>query len=163
MLNYLSGYGNIITVIAYPYGNTLPGNIRKEGVIPEGCLLVYDIEKDELLRVIRPEKGFVDIYPSFINKDWIVWGEIDENEHDTNLRIYAINRNTKEERVVLERKRGHDEKFVEGENISPETKWVIPLRYFDLKGDKLYYEITIYEDKGVFPPKKYARCISNYK
>lgn len=150
MLNYLSGYENIITVIAYPYENTLPGKIHGGDIIPGGCLVVYDIGKDELLRVIKPEEGFFDIYPSLIDKDWIVWGEIDKNESDTNFRIHAINRNTQEEKVVLERKRGYDEKFIEGESISAETKWAIPLRYFDIKGDNLYYEITIYEDKGVF-------------
>ncbi len=129
-----------------------------QAAIEYDSTIVYDVKSDKILRVIKCDEkdGFTSVFPFGINENWIVYYEDDDDEFNPNFRFYAINRKTGKTKLILERKRGHDEFFTKGENIPEGAGWWISPPRGILHGDKFYTEIyvsgsKVEKDTGTLP------------
>ncbi len=120
-----------------------------QAAIEYDSTIVYDVKSDKILRVIKYDEkdGFTSVFPFGINENWIVYYEDDDDEFNPNFRFYAINRKTGKTKLILERKRGHDEFFTKGENIPEGAGWWISPPRGILHGDKFYAEIYVLGSK----------------
>ncbi len=112
-------------------------------------MIVYDFKSDKILNVINYNKkeGVINVFPFGINENWIVYEADDNDEFNPNFKFYAINRKTNETKMIIERKKGHDEFFTNGENILKGSGWRIASPKGLLKGDKFYMEICLTGNK----------------
>jgi len=112
-------------------------------------MIVYDFKSDKILNVINYNKkeGLISVFPFGINENWIVYEADDYDEFNPNFKFYAINRKTNKTKMIIEREKGHDEFFTNGENIPKGSGWWIAPPKGLLKGDKFYIEIDLTQDK----------------
>lgn len=135
-------YGNIALVSA---GTETAPKEHPQAVVHYSNMYIIDFKSHKLIRTITydKEKGFIDVHRYGINNDWIVYEEDDDNEFNPNFAFYAINRKTNEIKELVERKKGHDEFFTQGENIPKGMGlWIAPPKG-RLRGNKFYFEVYL--------------------
>jgi len=148
ILNSFRCYKNIALISGGFEKRLRPGN-APGSVVEYDSMIIYDISSDKILKVVKydEKEGFTSVFPFGINENWIIYYEDDDNEFNPNFRFYAINRKTGKTKLILERKRGHDEFFTKGENIPEGFGWWIAPPRGILHGDKFYAEIYISGNK----------------
>lgn len=142
----LKCYDNIALVSA---GTEIAPKEHPQAIVHYSNLYIINLKSHKLIKTITydKEKGFTGVYPCGINDDWIVYEEDDDAEFNPNFAYYAINRSTNEVKKLIERKRGHDEFFTQGENIPKGMGlWIAPPTV-TLVGNKFYFKIYLTGDR----------------
>jgi hypothetical protein len=100
----LSAFGNTV-VYAFGSGKVVH---PPTGLVYEDHLLIYDFNKNHTIKIIDADPGFVQFWDTGINKNWIVWDEVNQ-EFDQTVKGYAMNRSTGDIKLIFSIDRNNSE------------------------------------------------------
>ena len=70
------------------------------GLVYVDHLIIYDITMNRIVKKISADPGFVQFWDTGINKNWIIWDEVD-TEFNQTVKGYAMNRRTGKIKLIF--------------------------------------------------------------
>ncbi len=145
----ISAFENIVV---YAIGN---GKVAHPptGLVYENHLVIYDTQRNRVVKIIDADPGFVQFWDTDVNENWIVWDEVDR-EFDQTVKGYAMNRKTGKIKLVFSiNKNDNESSFWFGAKGKDEIKnLAFNLNEIILTGNKVYvgYNIDVKKPSSVF-------------
>lgn len=109
------------------------------GLVYEDRLVIYDANRNRVVKIIDADPGFVQFWDTGINKKWIVYDEVDK-EFGQKVKCYAINRETGKTKLIFSvSKEDRESGFWFGETVKSKLENLeFNLSETILSGDKIY-------------------------